>query len=237
MNSSTQELGRSMIKPSTVWTIFWALLSFSCKVWTSTTGTETVLFINYQAHHLFSAGDWVPPLSSLSQLISLFPGAQHKQQRISSSGQAGFSFTAGAEVLPGCRMTQTQEKSKAVSLKLCRILNSPAAERCQPCSFLLSGSSSQPTFILSLCLLSLLLRELAQYITHISPHQTHQFFSNFYKAVYLVFVSSWATSRPLKSCKNLSCSLVSSVQLSLFPGIESSCFLLPRRFLQAHSCQ
>lgn len=184
-------------------------------------------------------GDWVPPLFSLFQLISLFPGSQHKQQRIGCSGQAGSSFTASAEVLPGRRTTQIQEKSKAVSLKLCSLLNmhSPAAGRCQPCCLLLSGASPQPTFILSLCLLSLLLREFTYYITHISPHQTHQFSSNTNRAVFLVFVSFQATFRPLKSHKNLFCSLVSSAQLSPFPGIESSCFPSPRGLLQSHSCQ
>lgn len=163
-----------MLKSSTAWTIFWAPPSFS---WMPTASTGTVLLINYQAQHLLRARG-VSSTSFLALPINLpLSGAQHKQQRIRCSGQVGSSFIASAEVLPGCRTAQKQEKSNAVSLKLCSLLmHSPAAGRCQPCCFLLSGAPFRPTFILNFCLLSLLLREFAHYLTHTSPHQTHQFF-------------------------------------------------------------
>lgn len=160
-------------------------------------------------------------------------GAQHK-----GLGALGRWALLSQPVVNFCQAAEQHKyrrKAKQLSLKLCSLLkmHSPAAGRCQPCCFLLSAASSQPTFILNLCLLLLPLKEITHYLT--PPNSP--IVSNTYGAVFFIFVSFLAKFRPLESYKNLSCSLVSSAQLSPFPGIESSCFLLPRRFLQAHSCQ
>lgn len=131
MNSSTQELGTSMLKSSTVWTIFWALLSFSCEVWIPTTGTGTVLVINYQAHPFFNASG-VSSHSFISLPTNL-PLSRSAAQRA-----LGRWAPLSQPVLKFCQASNTGEKQ------------SRRSEALQPPEHALTCSREEPALLLPL---------------------------------------------------------------------------------------